>query len=132
MANWPFDNARSVEALHGMWETIAGSLRLGGKFLGIQVLNPGIREEYVRMGKYGCCYNDVKAMPGGLTCTVVLLTGPPCSFTGTMLDDSCHMLNRIPQSLGITGFRLIPPEEKSLLRRIRNTGLTTSVLRFVE
>lgn len=116
MANWLFDNARSIEALQVMWENVAASLRPGGRFLGIRVLNPGIQEEYVRVGKYGCRYDGIKAMPGGLTCTVVLLTDPPCSFTGTMLDDSCQMLNEIPQKLGIAGFRLVPPEETDVVK----------------
>jgi SAM-dependent methyltransferase len=117
MANWVFDHAHTVQDLTGMWENIAASVKPGGKFLGIRVIRPGIWAEHVKVGKYGGKYEDISEIPGGVKCRVILMTEPPFSFGGTMMEDSYNMTNEVPRKLGITDFEALPAEESEVVTK---------------
>jgi len=117
LANWVFDHAHTVEDLRGMWTNIASSLKPGGRFVGIRVTRPGIWADYVKEGKYGCKYEDIGEIPGGVKCLVTLMTDPPFSFGGTMMADSYDMINAIPRELGMVDFETVPTEEMDIVRK---------------
>jgi len=116
MANWVFDHAHTMEDLRGMWKNITGALKPGGKFLGIRVIQPGIFSEHVKVGTYGARYEDIDVIPGGLKCKVILMTNPPFSFGGTMMEDSYGMLNEVPKGMGMTDFKAVPAEEMGVVK----------------
>lgn len=116
MANWVFDHAHTVQDLEGMWENIAAYLKPGGRFIGIRVIAPGIWAEHTQNGTYGCVYEDVEKIPGGVRCKVILTTNPPFSFGGTMMEDSYGMVNDIPRRFGIADFKIVPAEEAHVVR----------------
>jgi len=117
LANWVFDHAHTVDDLKGMWANIASSLRPGGRFVGIRVIKEGIWADYVKTsGKYGCRYEDIGEIPGGVECKVILLTNPPFTFGGTMMEDSYARINEIPKALGVTDFQTVPTEEAEIVK----------------
>jgi SAM-dependent methyltransferase len=116
MANWVFDHAHTVDDLEGMWANIGACLKRGGRFVGIRVIAPGIWAEHTQTGKYGCIYEDIDTIPGGVRCKVILATRPPFSFGGTMMEDSYGMVNDIPRRFGVVDFETVPAEDTRVIR----------------
>ncbi|KAK0732105.1 S-adenosyl-L-methionine-dependent methyltransferase [Lasiosphaeris hirsuta] len=114
MANWLFDHATSVEDLRAMWGNVVGYLKPGGKFLGVRVQS--IRAEYMKYGKYGCTFTDVKEIPGGLGYKCNCLTQPPFSFDCTSMTETYTLADRIPKGLGLVGFEVVKPEETEVAK----------------
>ena len=118
MANWVFDHAHTIDDLKGMWSNIVSSLKPGGRFVGIRVTKEGIWADYVlKTGKYGCRYEDVAEIPGGVECKVFLLTDPPFTFGGTMMEDSYARINAIPKEMGLKDFQTVPTEEAEIVKK---------------
>ncbi|KAH8897465.1 S-adenosyl-L-methionine-dependent methyltransferase [Thozetella sp. PMI_491] len=116
MANWVFDHAHTTEELRGMWENLASAVKPGGLFVGIRVIAPGIWADHTKQGKYGCRYEDIEKIPGGVRCVVFFVTEPVFSFGGTMMEDSYAMVNDIPRQLGFPSFETIPDKDMDAIK----------------
>ncbi|KAF2019956.1 S-adenosyl-L-methionine-dependent methyltransferase [Aaosphaeria arxii CBS 175.79] len=120
MANWIFDHAYTVNDLRGMWESIAKSLKPGGKFIGVRAIAPGCFAPHnVTTGKYGCLRSDIKMIPGGFQCKATLLTKKPFSVGCTLMEDSYNLVDAIPREFGLTDFEIVPDAESETVNKDR-------------
>ncbi|KAK5651674.1 hypothetical protein OQA88_11740 [Cercophora sp. LCS_1] len=118
MANWIFDHAHTVDDLTAMWTNICTNLKVGGKFIGIRAVAPGIFAEHnVKLGKYGCLRSDIKKIPGGIACNATLLTKPPFTVGVTLMEDSYGLKDEIPRRMGMVYFRTVPDIESDVVKR---------------
>ena len=109
MAIWPFDHARTVQELEGMWQNVATYMKPGGRFAGVRVANP--YAESAKSGKYGSQFSHHEEIPDGVKYECAILATPRFAFEATSMKASYSGSSEIPEKYGITDLRVLHPEE---------------------
>lgn len=118
MANWTIDNALSAPDLMAMWKNAVDYLKPGGRFLGMRLRN--IHAGYLETtGKYGTKHIDFENVDGGVKYKVKCLTNSPFSWECAAMDSTYPLTNSIPESLGLSDFRVIQAEEADTVGKDR-------------
>jgi hypothetical protein len=115
MANWIFSFAHSMEVLEGMFRTVVGYLKLGGRFVGVRDADP--RSPALENDKYGGTCKWVKDFPGGVQYLCVLQLAPPIEFEGASLEVICSGPTEMHERFGLTDVEVVPYESAEVVQK---------------
>lgn len=114
MANWLFDHATNEDALEGMWQNVSTYLSPGGRFVGVRSGDP--RSPSMSAERYGCTYNDIEDIPGGVRLRYTLHLDPPVEFEATMMAASYSGSTKMHEKFGLEDIQIEPFDNIPCLR----------------
>ncbi|CAK3855977.1 Hypothetical predicted protein [Lecanosticta acicola] len=115
MAIWPFDHARTVKELEGMWRNVAAYMKPGGRFVGVRVANPYAQS--ARTGKYGSQFRDLEEIADGVNYECAILATPRFAFEATSMETSYSGSTEIPEKYGLCDVTVLHPKDTQTVKR---------------
>jgi hypothetical protein len=117
MANWLFDHAGDMATLDGMFRSVVGYLKPGGRFVGTRVIH-GHNSPAATTGKYGYIYKDFEEIPNGMAYRYTLYVDPPVSYDGASMEVTYNpaLIADFHAKYGLVDTELVPSESASCIR----------------